>query len=270
MDPIIGGGLISGGINLIGGALNSLFGRKTSKDNAKAQYKYNKLLQDQAFAHNVDMWNRQNEYNTPANQMARLKSAGLNPNLMYGQGNVGNAGSPPQYDAPSVTPHLEPFQIPQISVIETIQKLMSNAQLIKNAKRQGDYLSAKTANTEVDSMLKSYNSLASFIKSKNLAFDLGVKSELRATQVDMVKESLRKIRLQAEGIKANTRYTNLRREIADYEQKQYEGTGATRSTDVFSRLFLRALQSMGLNLGGNKISKTWVNPADPSERVEYY
>lgn len=45
-------------------------------------------------AYNLDLWNRHNEYNTPAAQMARLKSAGLNPRLMYPQGNVGNASAP--------------------------------------------------------------------------------------------------------------------------------------------------------------------------------
>lgn len=40
------------------------------------------------------MWNLNNQYNTPANQIARLKAAGLNPNLMYGQGTVGNSSSP--------------------------------------------------------------------------------------------------------------------------------------------------------------------------------
>jgi len=32
----------------------------------------------------------QNEYNTPRNQMSRFQDAGLNPNLIYGQGNPGN------------------------------------------------------------------------------------------------------------------------------------------------------------------------------------
>lgn len=40
------------------------------------------------------MWSLNNEYNTPANQMKRIKEAGLNPNLMYGQGTVGNSSSP--------------------------------------------------------------------------------------------------------------------------------------------------------------------------------
>lgn len=34
------------------------------------------------------MWEQSNEYNSPVNQMARLKAAGLNPNLVYGSGNV--------------------------------------------------------------------------------------------------------------------------------------------------------------------------------------
>lgn len=270
MNPLIGAGLVTGGMNLIGSAINSILGRNQSKHNYRLQYQYNKALQDDAFAHNVDMWNKQNEYNSPSAQMSRLKAAGLNPNLMYGQGSTGNASSAPRYEAPSVTPNVQPFQLPQITLIETIQKLMQNAESIRNARKSGDLLSARTTNTEVDSSLKSYNSIASFIKSKNLLFDLGVKSELRKTQVDLVKESLRKIRLQAEGQERLNKMRKLQYDIADYEQKQYEQTGATRSTDVFSRLFLRMLQSMGLNLGSSRIEKTWVNPADPSEQVKYY
>ena len=54
-----------------------------------------KSRQRQADKQNIKFWNMQNEYNTPANQMARLKKAGLNPNLIYGSGsaNTGVAGS---------------------------------------------------------------------------------------------------------------------------------------------------------------------------------
>lgn len=37
---------------------------------------------------NLDVWNMQNAYNTPAAQMARYQEAGLNPNLIYGQSNM--------------------------------------------------------------------------------------------------------------------------------------------------------------------------------------
>lgn len=43
---------------------------------------------------NLDVWNMQNEYNTPAAQMSRFQDAGLNPNLIYGQQNMaGNINS---------------------------------------------------------------------------------------------------------------------------------------------------------------------------------
>ena len=70
------GAIIAGGASLIGNALNSVSNKVTSDDNRQ-------------FA--LDMWNRNNEYNTPLAQMQRLKDAGLNPNLMYGQGTTGNA-----------------------------------------------------------------------------------------------------------------------------------------------------------------------------------
>lgn len=43
----------------------------------------------------LQAWNMQNEYNTPANQIQRLRDAGLNPNLFYNMGDTGNASSAP-------------------------------------------------------------------------------------------------------------------------------------------------------------------------------
>lgn len=45
---------------------------------------------------NLDQWNRENEYNLPVNQKARLLAAGINPALaMQGASSVGQAGSSP-------------------------------------------------------------------------------------------------------------------------------------------------------------------------------
>lgn len=56
---------------------------------------------DKQNEYNIQMWNMQNEYNTPANQMKRYREAGLNPNLIYGNGtsSAGNAGSAPTMQA---------------------------------------------------------------------------------------------------------------------------------------------------------------------------
>lgn len=44
----------------------------------------NDRRQQEAFRQNLQMWHEQNSYNSPASQIARLKAAGLNPNLIYG------------------------------------------------------------------------------------------------------------------------------------------------------------------------------------------
>lgn len=68
-------------------------------------FEFEKLGIDRANA--LNDWNRQNEYNSPKAQVARMVEGGLNPNLMYGQGTTGNAAviSAPalgeaNYDAP--------------------------------------------------------------------------------------------------------------------------------------------------------------------------
>lgn len=66
--------------------------------------KANKKMAEYSYSKDLEMWNRSNEYNNPANQMLRLKSAGLNPNLVYGSGSVvGNtSGQMPKYNSPTM------------------------------------------------------------------------------------------------------------------------------------------------------------------------
>lgn len=70
--------------------MNLQIARETNEANARTA-RLNRDWQE-------EMWNKQNAYNTPAAQMSRYTDAGLNPNLIYGQGSNGNAtsiGSPP-------------------------------------------------------------------------------------------------------------------------------------------------------------------------------
>ena len=55
------------------------------------QAKHNRELAKYQNEQNIRLWQMQNEYNTPAQQMERFKAAGLNPNLIYGKGTAGNA-----------------------------------------------------------------------------------------------------------------------------------------------------------------------------------
>lgn len=98
IDPV-SGSLLSAGIGALGSVFGSLFGKKSQDDTNKA----NMELAEYQYSKNLEMWNRQNEYNTPANQVKRIKAAGLNPALLYGSGSVANtASSAPSYQAPNL------------------------------------------------------------------------------------------------------------------------------------------------------------------------
>lgn len=83
------GAAIGAGVALIGSVLAGVFAKRAQRRQNKA----NAQLAEYQNALNMQSWQEQQDYNTPANQMARLKAAGLNPNLMYGQGTTGNADS---------------------------------------------------------------------------------------------------------------------------------------------------------------------------------
>lgn len=93
-----GGGIVSGlfglGSSIIGAHSQNKMIDKQLKAQSEENQKnrdYNLMLAQQQNAWNQEQWERENEYNSPVNQMKRFEEAGLNPDLMYGQGNSGNA-----------------------------------------------------------------------------------------------------------------------------------------------------------------------------------
>lgn len=73
---------MQGAGNFFGGLLSQLYGVKTNQAMYKAQRR--DALSD---------WAMQNEYNSPREQMRRLRDAGLNPNLVYGHGADAQSGA---------------------------------------------------------------------------------------------------------------------------------------------------------------------------------
>lgn len=73
---------------------------KDWSDGSKSGF-FNYLTAERSNQHEIDMWNLQNDYNSPANQVARLSAAGLNPNLFYNSVNSGNNSSAPGTHTPT-------------------------------------------------------------------------------------------------------------------------------------------------------------------------
>lgn len=90
MSPLVAAGLISAGSQLLGNGL---------------QYRQTKSLYDYQHSKNVQDWYRENQYNSPVEQMNRLKAAGLNPNLVYQSGNPIGASGSIESASPQVVPN---------------------------------------------------------------------------------------------------------------------------------------------------------------------
>lgn len=89
----------------------------------------NRAMQREANEFNRQMWLEQTEYNEPANQIARLKVAGLNPNLANGEPN--QAGAPPEYrSSKNESPQVDPMMI-------------ANAMLLKSQQEANDAVAVK-------------------------------------------------------------------------------------------------------------------------------
>jgi hypothetical protein len=92
-------------------------------------------------------WRRQNEYNSPLQQMQRLKEAGLNPNLVYGNGAVAQGGSiasssasappgqAPQFDLGGIVSGYLDAESKKVQIdnAKEVQKNLATERLLKEA-----------------------------------------------------------------------------------------------------------------------------------------
>lgn len=137
--------LVTAGAGFLGNAFDSFLGARTSRRNTDRTIAAQKEMADMAYQRQVEMWHKQNEYNSPEEQMKRFGAAGLNPHLIYGQGNPGNASAPPAYQAPNLQyKYTAPAYGSAIaSVLPTLMSVgtwMQNMRLTENKIQQGDQL----------------------------------------------------------------------------------------------------------------------------------
>ena len=88
-------------------------------------------------------WARSNEYNSPLSQMQRLREAGLNPNLVYGNG-ANNVSQPVRStDVKGWNPHAPAFDLG--GIVNTYFGVQQQQQALKNQEAQ-----LRLINSQVD------------------------------------------------------------------------------------------------------------------------
>lgn len=167
-------------ISGLGSVISSIFGfgsnansnetnLKIAQQNAELQretnaQQYQMFKEQQAF--DVDMWNKQNAYNDPSQQVQRLLAAGINPAAVFGNGSVAQASqltSPaaPQLHSPQIDYRQNPYQ-PNIDTNSAVNAYMQSE--LNNSLR------------------KKYNAEAAHTETLNLFEQRGMEDRLRSLQ----------------------------------------------------------------------------------------
>ena len=196
----------------IGGAFNSIFQGRQNRKNREFQERENQI--NRQFA--VDMWNKQNEYNLPTNQMQRLRDAGINPHLAYSQGQPMNTSNAPA--TPSGVGSLPQGIAPQMNIGEIFNALMTKAQIkqmeaqTEKTLAEKEEVEARTEGIGKDNQVKDIELTH---KEREILANIGVTEG----QIDIIKSNLEtakinddKLRKEIENIEANTAKTKQEKE----------------------------------------------------------
>lgn len=94
-------GLINTGLGIFGNLLSHQINNNAQRRLYEQQYRDSLKFYNMQREDNLEMWNMNNEYNSPAEQSARLRAAGLNPDLQnVDSGNSSSPSSIPQANVP--------------------------------------------------------------------------------------------------------------------------------------------------------------------------
>lgn len=99
---------------------------------------YNYQAQKETNETNYKIFREGLDWNRPINQMIRFKEAGLNPNLMYTQGNAGNATAVPTMKAPQL-------DLDFVHKLGTIYGIKNMREQNKNLQEQNSLLESQSA-----------------------------------------------------------------------------------------------------------------------------
>lgn len=169
--------LIMAGANVTSQGLNAV---STGVQN-RAQRKWNEKMYHWQRRDSLADWTMQNNYNSPEAQMARLRSAGLNPNLVYSNGATQTADAVRSSDTGSYRPQPIQFDLGSAAAagLGAYYDMQIKDATIENLKQQG-------ANLQADNLLKKAQTLATTaqagkttVDQKTTEFDLYMKNQLK-------------------------------------------------------------------------------------------
>lgn len=262
--------LTEAGAAVIAGLGSAAIGAGTQIGTAMKSLRKNKAFAKYQYDLNMQAWREQMAYNTPAAQMQRLVEAGLNPNLVYGNGNVANqADSPPQYEAPraDLTTDVDMSR----HIVAGLNLAMSSLQA---RSIEADIASKRQA------MLESAERTAGqAIKNAQGQFDFDLAKALRENTLEASRLNLESIRAGIDRQTSEIALNNVRsgyfrsqQSLADAQAERLKTLTPAEYENIKARTGLTRTQITDLRIGWTKISQDIKEGRSRMalQRAEYY
>ncbi len=176
----------------------------------------------------IEFWNMQNQYNHPSSQMARLREAGLNPNLIYG-----SSGS-------SQTGNADPMKAADYkqSDFENPLKYITSYADVKQRNATVDNLRSQNTVLTQDAALKAAQTAHEITKGGKTQVDLNLARDLYDTSAQAAKEGLRQLEVNNFGkILDNTiKSETLQSQIMDIYYRAQNARATLQGTNLLNEL----------------------------------
>jgi len=206
---------------------------------------YEKMKKD-----NREFWDIQNKYNSPEEQMNRLRQAGLNPNLVYGKGADNTAGQIMSSKMPEGSDRILPKLDPQ-----AYSQAKAFGQQLKLQQAQTDNVSADTSNKVLDQDLKNAQINQTNVQTANIAQNTAT-SEFQLAQSQQLKDSvLQKAQLENESLKIKNAVTLSENERAQIKNASDVKQAIQSIAESKQRVLTAQLQNAQLPLQREKLQK---------------
>jgi hypothetical protein len=229
----------------IGGALNTLWNSTVGMNQSKSLMRYQAQLNQQA----IDV---QNRYNSPIAQMERLRQAGLNPNLVYGNGVDGNQSSAASVGSAPRAPQAD------FDFADSVSNVFRRRQ-IENETR---LTAANEQKILADKLLSQarYLDIMQEVARKDATFDTYVqqaRANLEHTQ-QSIEESRQRVNESVQRVSNLVSQANLLQ-----EQIRYWDAHATNERDYMPNLLLarthQALESGNLSQAQQGVARSLIS-----------
>lgn len=201
--------LLSGALGIAGSAASNAANLKLNDENNKLNYQ---IWQEQK-DYDYSKWKEQLEYNTPSNQMLRLRSAGLNPNLVASA--IAGSNTATSAASSGQRPNLTAGQIDSDNVTNSLNSAYSLYQQGAIASSQVDLTSAQAEQVNIDNITRLSTNLEQLLNLQKTNKGIDISNSINEIQRRLAdatfNDNVRAARLNNELIDANISKVDVER-----------------------------------------------------------